>query len=67
MWLAPSRRARSLHGSRAAPFQHVVLALAPRIFLLNGCQGATVMLSRGAEVQGIAFWRDSGSPRRNGE
>eukprot|EP00959_Pyramimonas_sp_CCMP1952_P045980 960446-Pyramimonas_sp.AAC.1 len=36
-----------------------------RLGAIQGCQGATVTLTRGAEVPGMVFAHDLGSPRRN--
>eukprot|EP00959_Pyramimonas_sp_CCMP1952_P215477 4508084-Pyramimonas_sp.AAC.1 len=35
--------------------------------MIHDFAGATVTMIRGVEVPGMAFWRDSGSSRRNSQ
>eukprot|EP00959_Pyramimonas_sp_CCMP1952_P419040 8777696-Pyramimonas_sp.AAC.1 len=50
---------------KAAPVQNVVFASALRT--TQDYEGAAATLLRGAQVPGMAFWRDSGLSRRNSQ
>eukprot|EP00959_Pyramimonas_sp_CCMP1952_P205377 4295023-Pyramimonas_sp.AAC.1 len=67
MWLSPQRRAHlsyTVAGVSRFPMFNVLETV---FWNVLGCQGAPVTLIRGVEFSGVAFWRNSGPPRRNSQ